>query len=231
MTDHNTWLQNWMEKQNIPLWGVADFTDRPTPTDELGDDFPRAVAFALPMDPKIMSGLTQGPTQEYADEYARINKRLQELSKSLEYEIHCRGARALVLAPSLPTTPANIRKEFSHKTAATLAGLGWVGKNCQLITPDFGPWVRLGTVFTAMELNHNQAVTKSRCGDCVRCVEACPAGALKGGDWTPSVLREDLLDLHGCDQWKKSQYAQFAKGHICGICTAVCPFGTALLKD
>ena len=69
-------------------------------------------------------------------------------------------------------------KNFPHKTAATRAGLGWVGRHCQLITRRFGSWVRLGTIFNHIELPCGPPIERNFCGHCKLCVEACPAKAL-----------------------------------------------------
>ncbi|MFO7750475.1 MAG: hypothetical protein R6V54_10325 [Desulfobacteraceae bacterium] len=61
----------------------------------------------------------------------------------------------------------------------------------------------------------------------MRCVDACPAHALKGTAWYPGVPREEILDVQACDQWKKEHYFEFHKGHNCGICSSVCPHSTA----
>ena len=68
---------------------------------------------------------------------------------------------------------------FSHRMAAHLAGLGWIGKNCCLITPIAGPRVRLVTVLTDAPLPPGSPMD-SRCGDCTACVDACPPHAIKG---------------------------------------------------
>jgi epoxyqueuosine reductase QueG len=71
---------------------------------------------------------------------------------------------------------------------------------------------------------------RSYCGTCTRCVEACPAKALKGALWQPGMPREEILDAHACDRWKKEHFADFLEGRLCGICSSVCPFGTKILK-
>jgi epoxyqueuosine reductase QueG len=94
----------------------------------------------------------------------------------------------------------------------------------------FGPWVRLGTVFTDASLPCSKPIDRHFCGSCMRCIEACPAHALKGGVWSPGTARDILLDAQACDQWKKEHYFQYHRGHNCGICSAVCPYGQKVLK-
>ncbi len=223
------WLSNWMEKQQISLWGAADLRDFSTPRDETGQGFPCALSLAIPMDPTIMVTIQNGPNREYADEYSRVNSRINALSEALAAEIKERGFRSQALAASDRTDTVTIKGDFPHKTAATRAGLGWIGRHCQLITRPFGSWLRLGTVFTDMELPCGPSLEKNYCGQCMRCVEACPAQALTGNGWYPGLARKEILDVRACDQWKKSHYFQYHKGHNCGICSAVCPYGLKIV--
>ncbi len=225
-----TWLTRWMQKQKISIWGPADLRDISTPRDETGQKYNFAISLAIPLDPRIMVSIKNGPNQAYADEYDRVNHHINELSEALAAQIKARGFRSGSLAASARTDPISIKGDFPHKTAATRAGLGWIGRHCQLITRSYGSWIRLGTVFTDMELPCGPAIEKNFCGRCMRCVKACPANALKGKAWSPRVLREEILDVRACDQWKKEHYFQFNKGHNCGICSAVCPYGLKVLK-
>ena len=219
------WLISFMQQQKIELWGAADLRDFDTPEDSNGRKFPGALSFAVPMTPAIMAGIQNGPNQAYADEYTRVNNRINEVADRLAATIKSNGFQALALAASVRSDPVNIKGDFPHKTAATRAGLGWIGRHCQLITRKFGSWVRLGTVFTGMRLAYATPVERSYCGTCTNCVEACPAGALQGSAWVAGMTREKILDVRICDRWKKENYYQFHKGHNCGICSAVCPYG------
>ncbi len=214
-----------MKRHGLALWGVADLSGFETPVDTDGDRYPRAVAWVVPMPPEIMSGIRGGPTEAYADAYIRANERIDALGEALASEIGSRGFRAQPLAASQRTDPVNVKGDFPHKTAATRAGLGWIGRHCQLITRPFGSWVRLGTVFTDLDLPAGKPIERSFCGTCTRCVEACPAGALTGTSWTPGIGREAILDVEACDRWKKTHYFRYNRGHVCGICSAVCPYG------
>jgi epoxyqueuosine reductase len=225
-----TWLTEWMKAQKISLWGAADLRNFATPSDKTGKRFPYAISFAIPMNPKIMAGIQNGPNQAYADEYARVNVQINALSIALTSEIREKGYQSEPLPASVRTDPVNIKGAFPQKTAATRAGLGWIGRHCQLITRPFGSWVRLGTVFNDIEMPCGAPIEKNYCGRCTICVQACPAKALKGGKWYPGLPREEILDVQACDQWKKEHYFQYHKGHNCGICSAVCPHGLKALK-
>jgi epoxyqueuosine reductase QueG len=214
-----------LSNHGVTLFGVADLNGISTLPDQSGHSFPRAISFAMRMNPDIMASIQDGPNQAYADEYARANDNIDATAAALVAEIQTLGFEARTFSASKRTDTVNIKGEFPHKTAATRAGIGWVGRNCLLITKKFGPWVRLGTVFTHLPLECAKPLTKNHCGKCRQCVDACPAGAIAGNYWTPGIQRDKLLDVVGCDQWKKKHYFHFHNGHNCGICAAVCPFG------
>lgn len=231
MSETPEWLVAFMQQQKIELWGAADLRGFDTPADTSGRQFPGAVSFAVPLTPAVMAGIQNGPNQAYADEYTRVNNRINAVADRLAARIRHNGFQALALAASVRSDPVNIKGDFPHKTAATRAGLGWIGRHCQLITRKFGSWVRLGSVFTGMQLAYATPVERSFCGTCKTCVEACPAGALLGSAWEAGMPREKILDVRSCDRWKKENYYQFHKGHNCGICSAVCPYGLKTLKS
>lgn len=224
------WLVEWMATRAIELWGAADLHDFSTPQDAAGQRLPYALSWVIPMNPRVMISIQQGPNQAYADEYARVNDRLNKNAQLLAETIKHHGFQAHPLSASERTDKINIKGDFPHKTAATRAGLGWIGRHCQLITRRFGSWIRLGTVFTDMALSFAKPFERNFCGRCMRCVEACPAKALQGNAWYPGLARENILDVSACDRWKKKNYFRYHQGHNCGICSAVCPFGLKILR-
>ena len=115
--------------------------------------------------------------------------------------------------------------EFSFKFAAVRAGLGWIGKNGVLITERCGPRVRLSAVLMGAELPCGRPVTDSLCGECCLCVDACPAGVIRGVTWTPDALREDLLDFHRCNSFRSGFLPLLGRKSACGRCMVICPWG------
>ena len=215
-------LGDLLAHEGADLWGFADV--RGLPRGDLAR-YPTAVSFAHAMEPGVMATVVRGPNRAYAELYAQVNDRLDALSVQIVRAIEAAGYAAHSIPASKRTDPQHICGDFPHKTAATRCGLGWIGRNAQLVTRRFGPWVRLGTVLTDAPLPAMIPTTRHSCGRCTACVEACPAQALPGGSWHPGVVREDLLDAARCDAWKKAHYPQFHGGHNCGICAAVCPYG------
>ena len=80
------------------------------------------------------------------------------------------GGKALIAVDSSPL----LEKGFAMK-----AGLGWVGRNTLLINPDYGSWLVLGEIVTDLDLEPSCSL-EDQCGSCMKCVEACPSGALNG---------------------------------------------------
>ncbi|HEX2950293.1 MAG TPA: 4Fe-4S binding protein, partial [Armatimonadota bacterium] len=112
--------------------------------------------------------------------YGEVNERLDAIAAETAQLVEKLGHRALVVPATKKVDQEELLGPFSHKLAARLAGLGWIGKSCMLITPERGPRVRWVTVLTDMPFATPAQPMERRCGSCRQCVDACPAGAFSG---------------------------------------------------
>lgn len=168
------------------------------------------------------SSLREGRGRSVAYLLTHLNIKLNEVAYNVSRFLEDSGYEALpVLFPSLMLYPLKARefpKEFSYKHAAVAAGLGSFGLSRLLITPQFGPRVRLVAVITDAPIKpdepfEGQICDKEGCG--YRCVDACPSGAIsKSGelDWDKCVSQ----------LWKYLHILGYA---YCARCMAVCPVG------
>lgn len=108
---------------------------------------------------------------------------------------------------------------FSHTWAGYYAGLGTVGWNNKLITPEYGPRVQLVSVFTALELEGDSMVQTALCTKCLYCQRICPSQAFKGDD---SEIRAQI-DQTACLSHEKRLQKAFCDP--CSACIKVCPAG------
>ena len=101
-------------------------------------------------------------------DYHRVMKRrMRELVRSLERELSSEVAARWYVddGPML------------DRAAANRAGIGWFGKNSNILNPNFGSWVFLGQIITDLDLEPDARLKKS-CGSCTRCIDDCPTGAI-----------------------------------------------------
>ena len=215
--------------------GFADVSCLPV---EITDGLTRAVSLAVALDPAVIRGLKDGPTTDYFAEYERANALLDQLSEQVADVLRGAGHRAQALrATTEQIDKATLAVRFQHKTAATRAGLGWIGKCGLLITREYGSAVRLGSVLTDAPLETGTPTEASHCGDCHQCVEHCPVGAITGAGWQPGVAREHIYDATACLRTARTLAGRSGiKATICGICINVCPWtqrylARALRKD
>lgn len=156
--------------------------------------------------------------------YEILNQMLDQIAVRVAQELQRRGCHAFPVPASRRTDDAEIRSVFSHKLAAYLSGLGWIGKSCLLVTPDHGPRVRWVSVLTDAPLGVTGSPMESRCGDCSACVDICPKGAFSGRMFDPGEPREARFDAALCDRHFREMEA--AKGvAVCGLCLYICPYG------
>lgn len=111
---------------------------------------------------------------------------------------------------------------FSYKLAANLAGHGWIGKSALFVTPEHGPRVRWGTVFTDAPLEIGTSM-ENGCQSCHICVDACPIQAFIGQASSTPHPQEDIFAAQKCSQYL-TQWRQTIGVFACGMCIYACPF-------
>ena len=129
--------------------------------------------------------------------------------------------------PSGPSarSPSTICAAFSHKLAAHLAGLGWIGKSSLLVTPEHGTRVRWASVLTNAPVAATGTPLDERCGDCNRCVAACPVQAFTGRPFAPEEPRAVRFDALKCHEYFESLRRVDPATAACGLCLHGCPHG------
>lgn len=120
---------------------------------------------------------------------------------------------------------------LQDKVWAQRAGLGWIGKNGNLITRQYGSWVFLGEVLTNLRLEGDRP-HHEHCGTCTRCLEACPTRAIP----RPFVVDANLCIAYHTIENKAKDLPSNLKPHLngwvagCDICQEVCPWNQRFAK-
>ena len=175
---------------------------------------------------KIIRQIQDGPTLEYYEAYHSMNRKLNRIVLAGEDFLKSRGFRVYAQTTDRVSSDENWITPLPHKTVATRAGLGWIGKSCILVTEAFGSAIRLSSLLTDAPLPCGQPVTSSRCGACRACVDNCPAHALKGTLWSAGMDREALFDKDTCykKQVELMRQRTGIEADLCGKCFVVCPY-------
>lgn len=184
-----------------------------------------AITFGIRLSDAIIDEIEDKPTFTYFNHYRSVNTLIDQISLRIVLALNQNGYNAYSIAASqsIPTSKVPYSGLFPHKTGAVLAGLGWIGKNGLFIHKDFGPRVRLGTVLTDFELQSDNEIMKSQCGNCNLCVKSCPSFALKGNEWTYGAERSHIVDAKACSEYMNEKFKYIGRGSVCGICVKVCP--------
>ncbi len=160
-------------------------------------------------------GLTDGPLGRIAryawqDHYVALRAGLTAIARELRAE----GWRARVLADD---------NALVDRAAAHRAGIGWWGKNANLLLPGLGSWYVLGSVVTDAPLVPSGQEVPDRCGSCTRCIDQCPTGA---------ITAPGVVDARRCLSWLLQAEGTFPLEHRvalgdriygCDVCQDVCP--------
>ncbi|MCW8915347.1 MAG: tRNA epoxyqueuosine(34) reductase QueG [Magnetovibrio sp.] len=145
------------------------------------------------------------------DYHDMVKKRLKQLGRWLVDEQNCEIKVFVDTAPVM------------EKPLAQLAGIGWQGKHTNVVSREFGSWLFLGEIFTALELEPDQPEV-DHCGNCTACLDACPTDAI-----TPYQMDANKCISYLTIEHKGEIDPELAKhmgNHIygCDDCLSACPW-------
>jgi epoxyqueuosine reductase QueG len=164
------------------------------------------------------------PSQLHAEAYSTTNRQLDALALELVRHLNRLGHASYFFTRDGFGSLNVLQRErpqaaFAHLYAAKYAGLGTIGLNHCVLTPEFGPRVRFVSVFTAADIPPDAVRGRDLCIQCGSCAQMCPVQAL--------VPREDRVvgDFLVGPCLQRHQELTRRHAYPCGICTKVCPVG------
>jgi len=204
-------IKDYALKLGADLVGVANISSLKginTYIPNLFGSFPRAISIAVRVE-KFGSSV-----EEINSSFTKQIELLENIALRVSNLIEEKGFKTLIIHPEDRIDLADERGLISNKAVAKAAGIGWLGKSLLVVTPKYGPRVRLVSIFTDMPLIPDKPL-KCQCKDCQVCIVACPEKALKNVEFVDHPKsREEVLNLSKC------------KGESgCKVCMLVCPLG------
>jgi epoxyqueuosine reductase QueG len=215
----------------VGLADVALLEELDTDPPNLLEPFSTAISIAIQLPVSVFEMISDQPTPIYSSVYRTANGILDEIAFRTCIALQNDGFYSVPIPASQMVDKEKLCAAISHKAVARMAGLGWQGKNLLLITQQYGSRVRLITVLTEAPLEID-ATIENRCGNCMLCREACPAGAIKGISTKDHYKdRNEALHFSRCVE-KLKGFSKIPEigAPICGICIKVCPFGKKVKK-
>ncbi|BDZ69918.1 4Fe-4S double cluster binding domain-containing protein [Methanobacterium petrolearium] len=224
--DHD--LRIIAHKKGADFYGVADLSPaHDFIRDQGGDEvasYPLGISLGIRIMDSIVDELPHRKERSVAVNYRHhgyqvINRRLDFLASCLGSYIQNAGYHALPLPASERYDDERICAVFSHKLTAHLAGHGWIGKSCMLITPEAGPRVRWITILTDAPLRVTGTPMDEKCGNCTECVEICPVSSFTGTSFQEDEPRKTRYDARKCEKYLN----EGEEWSVCGLCIYICP--------
>ena len=155
----------------------------------------------------------------WGDDYHDVLKtRLDALLASLRAGLEPGDAEQFEARAYVDTGPVQ------ERVYAQYAGLGWIGKNTCLISPELGSWLFLGEIITTLDLEADTQGLE-QCGTCTRCLDACPTGALVEPGVLDSGRCLSYLTIEHRGEVPAEYHAAIGTQiYGCDICQEVCPY-------
>ena len=226
-------LADYARALGAELYGVAsaddyarEFPDKPQPT-RFVENAQSVIIIGLPFEPGTVATVLRpelaGLRTQAADQVSTssvqpagaerfflgeendiLARELALMGYKIAKHLRHQGWTALHLPPARQDSRFRTAP-FYHMPAMYLAGMGTLGLNCSIITPEYGPRIYVTSIITDASLPAGSPMEGDLCGKCRLCVESCPIGAIDGEGW-------------------KNPFACASYG-CCSTCIAICPVG------
>ena len=162
------------------------------------------------------------PSIVYSELYNTTNRLLDDIAYKLSVYINNKGYKAAFFPRDaygdISILQSKPEAAFSHVIAGKYAGLGTIGYNHTLITKEFGPRVRLVSVFTDADIIPDRMLKEDLCIKCKLCQKCCPTSAFTT---TQSLIAN--MDKSKCAEYHAKLKNDYR--YPCGVCIKVCPIG------
>lgn len=212
-------IKSQLLSSGAKLVGFADISDQRFPHNP---ELRSAIVIGIPYDSKVVDKLDL-EVDTFEKHLLDIRKQMEKLLEVCDQFL--KGYGFVIWIPPISKNLPGLLGDFSHKMAATKAGLGWIGKSSLFVSYRFGCGVSLATVLTNASFTPGKPVTVSQCGDCVKCIKACPYRAIRGATWYPGIERDELLDAFLCSRKREEYIPRLGYKHPCRLCIKACPIG------
>lgn len=224
MTDLTLKIKTGLLRFGADMVGFGDITELP---EDVRDGLPVGISVALIYPKEVIRGISCLPTQEYREWYDRLNEKLDAIvTHGAEMLLNLSHRAVAQTRQHVGNGEAMNNTTLPHKTVATRAGIGWIGKSALLVTGEYGSAIRLSSILTDAPLSTVLPINKSRCGGCMICASVCPAGAVSGKLWEVGLYRDEFFDPVKCCITARERAQQGFGGDItiCGKCIEACPY-------
>lgn len=191
------------------------------------ENLPIGICVALKYPKETICGISELPTKEYLEQYNLLNERLDKMVTQAAEILQNQNYKAVAQTRSkVGFGDTDNNTILPHKTVATRAGVGWIGKCAMLVTEQYGSMIRISSILTDAPLVTAEPINQPKCGECTKCTTDCPAKAVSGKLWEPHLARDDFFDPVKCRETAKERSLKGFGGEItlCGKCMEVCPW-------
>jgi epoxyqueuosine reductase QueG len=147
------------------LAGAGDLSELPANERE---GLPIGISVAVAYPRHVIRGISELPTQDYHVWYNRLNEQLDSIVTQGAARLREAGFRAV--AQTRENVGFGEDKDYTvlpHKTVATRAGIGWIGKCALLVTEQYGSAIRISSILTDAPLHTGTPINAARCGSCL----------------------------------------------------------------